>query len=973
MRSLQIRCVLLNLLLVAGFQVLAIFLITDSSLAQQHQVTGNDEGSRFEPGVRLRAYRIEPSNNPSPRLAPGQSANVDVTIPAFHLRGDDPLLAEIGLPVFVRLNCLCHVEDGGEYEFHLATTAASSLRIGGREFIGRDDGKGVRASVWLEPGSNPIECFASFTVQPTKLKLLYRRSGEPELKPLAPDSLSAEAFHFRPTSPGIKRIADEQDRPGLHEKVAGVHPCLELATIRQQGSYVPVGGLDVMSDGTLVVATFDARKLRAPRPQREPDGELWLYHGAEDDPAKIRRERIAEGLFEPSGVCVVGNSIYVSQRLEVTRFDRVAGQSPWRATTVASGWESNDFHALSFGLLHQPAPGNHPGYLYMAKGTGLGLSENPPNHGSVWRIDLSKPAEENVEAITGGHRTPNGLGWGPAGTLFVTDNQGEFTPANELNLVQDGSFYGFFHEVDEDEELEPSPFQPGPTRLDNRRAVTEATVWLPQDEIANSPSEPVQIPSGWPFAGQLLVGDVKYGGINRICLEQVDGVWQGCAFRFTQGLEGGINRLAFGPRGSLFAGAIGGDHAATWNWVDPAGHKTYQGLQRLRPNGSVAFDVESVKSHPEGFSVRFTKRVAPAELNNVDNYRVAQWTYRATEEYGGPKRKFEELDVAEVQGSRDGLSALVRVEGVKADRVVHLTIDPLSREGERLWSTEAWFTMRRLPGSREPLPSRVVFVTGDDEYGSEFSMPAIASILERKPHFNVRVLRAVDEEGRRDRHGQSIPGLRALRNADLAVFFMRFRALPDDQVKEIEDYIASGRPVIGLRTSTHAFRYEDGPHAHLDDGFGQQLLGQKWIAHFGHGTTTWAFVNEDYTDHPILRGIPEDFGLESWLYVTDTDENPLPEDCETLVFGESEREDEEEHSEFEQPQPLAWTRQLETDNGKQQRVFYTSLGHPHDFLEEPARRLLVNAIYWALGRETEIPRAGLRVPLSKEYDPPDPQ
>lgn len=955
----------------AWIQSLAIFLAVSSSLAEEPRDLQDEKTASFERGVRLRAYRIERPHTRTPRLAPDQSANVDLTIPHFNLQGDEPFIAKTDLPVLVQLECRFEADKSGEYEFRLVTAGPASLLVGAREFISSGKEQGPQALVRLEKGPTQIECTAVFTDSPPKLELLSRRVNESELTPIAPERLTAQTFYFRPTSPGVKQLARDQDRPGLHEKVEGVHPSFDLATIHEEGTFVPVGGLDVMGDGTLVVATFDARRLHAPRPQNEPDGELWLYHGAEGDPTEIRRERIAEGLFEPCGVCVVGDSIYVSQRLEVTRFGRVTGQTQWRATTVASGWQANDFHALSFGLLHEPAPGNHPGFLYMAKGTGLGLQENPPNHGSVWRIDLSRPADENVEAITGGHRTPNGLGWGPAGTMFVTDNQGEFTAANELNLVQDGAFYGFFHRIAAG--AEPTPFQPGPTRQENRRAVTEATVWLPPDEIANSPSEPVMIPHGWPFAGQLLVGDVKYGGINRICLEQVDGVWQGCAFRFTQGLEGGINRLAFGPGGSLFAGAIGGDHAATWNWVDPNGRKTYQGLQRLRPNGSVAFDIESVQSRPGGFLVQFTKPVSVDSLTNAETYQVEQWTYRATPEYGGPKVDGERLDVVQVQGHPDGRSVLLQVDGVKRDRVVHLTMDPISRSGERLWSCEAWFTVRRQPDSPEPKPTRVVFVTGDDEYGSEVSMPMLASILERTPGFEVRVLRTVDEEGQLDCHGQSIPGLRALRDADLAVFFMRFRALPDAQVQEIEDYVASGKPVIGLRTATHAFRYEEGPHQHLNDGFGDAVLGQRWISHYGHGTTSMAEVDKATARHPILRGIPDKFALSSWLYVIATPERPLPENCQMLLTGIALHDAGEKSSRFGERQPLAWTRELETSRGRKQRVFYTSLGHPHDFLEEPSRRLLINAIYWALGRESEIAPSGANAPLPDGYDPSDPQ
>ncbi|QDU56974.1 ThuA domain-containing protein [Aeoliella mucimassa] len=945
-------------------------LFCSAALAQQSEPAPTD-GIEYERGVRLRVYRIEQPKSDSPQLAAGQSANIDQTISEFKITGDEAYLADVERPLLVQMECLLKSEVAQQVELTLKTAARCTLQVEDRGFASPPNSRGLQAKVSLKQGVNRIECTALFVKQKPELELLMQSKEQSEPTSIATSELQAQAFHFRPTSPGVKRLARDEDRPGLGAKVVGLHPSINLATIRAPDDYVPVGGLDVLSDGTLVVATFDARRLRAPSPQEEPDGELWLYHGAEGKVEGIRREKIAEGLYEPAGVCVVGESIYVSQRLEVTRFDRLESQGKWQATTVASGWESNDFHALSFGLLHQPGQGGHPGHLYLAKGTGLGLKSNPPNHGSVWRIDLSLPVGENVEAITGGHRTPNGLGWGPNGEIYVTDNQGEYTPANELNLVKDGSFYGFFHRTGAHAEL--SPFQPDATRDKNPSAVTEATVWMPQDEIANSPSEPVLVPEGWPFAGQMLVGDVKYGGINRIGLEQIDGVWQGCAFRFTQGMEGGVNRLAFGPGGSLFVGAIGGDHAATWNWVDPDGRKTYQGLQRLQPNGEMPFDIESVHALPEGFEVRFTQPVDESAVADPSNYLAEQWTYRATPNYGGPKFELEPLAIKQITASADRRSVVLQMDGVKANRVVHLTADPINEQGEKLWSSEAWYTVRRIPQDKTPKPSRVVIVTGDNEYGSELSMPMIGSILEQLPGFEVKVLYSVDEQGNRDRHAHSIPGLRALREADLAVFFMRFRALPDAQVKEIEDYVASGRPVIGLRTSSHAFLYESGPHQHLDNGFGDEVLGQRWISHYGHGTSSMAKVDASAMNSPILRGMKPEFPLASWLYVTDPPTHPLPADCHPLLTGIALKEPGEVASKFGEEQPLAWTRELQTATGQTQRVFYTSLGHPRDFLDEPSRRLLVNAIYWALGREGEIPESGAPVPLPKGYRPPNPK
>jgi len=262
-------------------------------------------------------------------------------------------------------------------------------------------------------------------------------------------------------------------------------------------------------------------------------------------------------------------------------------------------------------------------------------------------------------------------------------------------------------------------------------------------------------------------------------------------------------------------------------------------------------------------------------------------------------------------------------------------------------------------------PPHAVFVTGDCEYRSEVSMPMIASILKAKHGFRCTVLYATAPDGTRDpKYRQSIPGLEALRSADVAIFFTRFRALPDDQLKEILAYAESGKPLVGFRTTTHAFLYEGGPNARWNDGFGAEVFGQKWITHHGHTSTTAVSAIEAEAGNPILRGVKKSFPAASWLYHV----TPLVGDCRPLLVGKAlNSEHSKELDKFPLEQPVAWTKTYGTNNA---RVFFTTLGHPADFAEESMRRLAVNAIFWALGREAEIPPAGLDAEPPTPYAPP---
>jgi len=238
----------------------------------------------------------------------------------------------------------------------------------------------------------------------------------------------------------------------------------------------------------------------------------------------------------------------------------------------------------------------------------------------------------------------------------------------------------------------------------------------------------------------------------------------------------------------------------------------------------------------------------------------------------------------------------------------------------------------------------VVFVTGDDEYRSEISMPMIAAILEKRHGMRTSVAYAKPTPQTKDH----IEGLEALATADLMVMFLRYRALPDAALNQILTYVKSGKPLVGFRTSTHAFNYPAGsPHTDLNDGFGLDVWGQKWITHHGHTSTTTVALRPEAASHPILRGVTP-FAAKSWLYHV----LPLNGPATLLLDGTAVNSEKAQKAEqFPPVQPVAWTR--EHAGG---RVFFTTLGHPGDFEQPSMRRLVVNGILWALGRE--VPAQG---------------
>ena len=194
----------------------------------------------------------------------------------------------------------------------------------------------------------------------------------------------------------------------------------------------------------------------------------------------------------------------------------------------------------------------------------------------------------------------------------------------------------------------------------------------------------------------------------------------------------------------------------------------------------------------------------------------------------------------------------------------------------------------------------VVLVSGDEEYRSEEALSQLGKILSTRHGFNCVVLYAIDEESGEiaPNEQENIPGLQALRNADLMVIATRFRNLPDQQMKEIDDYLRSGRPVIGMRTATHAFKVPiDSPYAHYSfnyngdkqgwtQGFGRSVLGETWISHHGHHKyeSTRGILAPEASEHPILRGIEDgDIWGPTDVYGVRL---PLPGDSKPLVLGQ---------------------------------------------------------------------------------------
>lgn len=318
----------------------------------------------------------------------------------------------------------------------------------------------------------------------------------------------------------------------------------------------------------------------------------------------------------------------------------------------------------------------------------------------------------------------------------------------------------------------------------------------------------------------------------------------------------------------------------------------------------------------------------------------------------------------------------MRFSSVRAVALLVLGLLALANRG---WAEDAqpWVTYHGQEGPGKG--KKVVLIAADDEYRSEELIPALAKILAVHHGFDCTVLFAVNQKtgeidpGTKD----NIPGIEQLDDADLMVLFARFRALPDDQMAHFMDYVESGRPIVALRTSTHAFNYgrSDSPYAKYSfnsrkprGGFGRLVLGETWINHYGHHQveSTRGLPAEGMEGHPILKGVEEIWGPSDVYEVTE-----LSGDSQPIVMGQVLKgmKPEDQPNRDKRLMPIAWTKTYTGSAGKPARIFTTTMGHGGDFSNEGVRRMLVNACYWCLGMEDQIdPQRS--VALVGDYNPP---
>ncbi len=427
-----------------------------------------------------------------------------------------------------------------------------------------------------------------------------------------------------------------------------------------------VTGMDFLPTGELAVCTWL--------------GDVYIVQEAQGAPGGAKYRRFARGLNEPGGLKVINGLIYVVQKHELTRLVDTDGNGEadlFECLNQSWGYTGN-YHDFSFG----PAV-DEEGNLYVMRNGNRGLYEVPL---MGWCLQLSPDGKE-LKPFCAGLRSPNGFG-NHQGDIFMTENQGNWVGACKLTHMQAGKFFGF-----------PSTAPAPKEQFEAPKDFAPPAVWFPYT-LAKSTSGFDTIPDDrfGPFKGQLMVGDFQNAIVMRVCLEKVNGQWQGAVFPFAKGFNSGVNRLVFGPDGKLY---VGGCKNKAWAAVAP---KEYS-LDRVSFTGKNPFEVKEVNALADGFELIFTEPVTADTAALADSYDVVQFGYEYHQKYGSAEMDHEGkpnsstgIKVVKATVSPDKLKVKLALAGWKTGYVTMVRcLDVANADGKKLRHDTFWYTLNQLP------------------------------------------------------------------------------------------------------------------------------------------------------------------------------------------------------------------------------------------------------------------------------------
>lgn len=471
------------------------------------------------------------------------------------------------------------------------------------------------------------------------------------------------------------------------------------------------------------------------------EGEIYRVTGliGNSDRSQVKAERLMGDLYEPTAITVHQGKIYLGEKDKISRLEDINNDGLYsldEKVVLIDGLSHPNFHTYTVGfetLVEDDKTylvGNLTTSIRLGGSRDRNITVNPKTkRGSTFLLGpitgTETPEQVDISYYAGGYRTPNGIGMGADDEIIVTDNQGIFNPSNEFLRLSKGSFHGHF--LLDEEETNIAAFQPKQANSEKggSRYQSPPTVHLPQGIVNRSPTQPLQL-NGLTgqfasYNGQWLLGDLTLGRLNRIFLEEVEGVWQGAVFLHSgghdqegrTGFTAGPNRIVQGPDNHYYLGHIG--DGGLWRFLPKKGEdpKPLYGLQRLSWIDPETIpddfnEMVAIRDKPEGIEIELFQAITPKQIDEC-RLAIKQWTYIPTKGYGGRNFGTEKLTATQKTLSPDGKKIFLKIPGIRDNSPPFLTQGEYSNEnvgwvielqmkGLSLYKNTAWYTMVRHQG-----------------------------------------------------------------------------------------------------------------------------------------------------------------------------------------------------------------------------------------------------------------------------------
>jgi hypothetical protein len=452
---------------------------------------------------------------------------------------------------------------------------------------------------------------------------------------------------------------------------------------------IPLPPGEVMEIGS--IALLPERKVAVTTRR----GDLWICSGAYGaDLSKVSWTKFATGLHEPLGMFWRDGSLWLTQRPEVSRLtDSNKDGVAETFETVSAGWGiRGDYHEYAFGS--EPDANGDIWVVLCLTGSFTAESD-----WRGWCVRVT-PKGEMIPTCSG-IRSPGGIGFNAAGDTFYTDNQGVWNGSSSLKWLKPGSFQGNptankYYKLGKD--LAAPPEVADKSRIVSERAKHPSfippAVVFPHGRVGQSPTGIAVDKTGGkfgPWDAQLYVGEQTHSQVQRVCLEKVNGIYQGAVFHFLEGFEAGIIPLRMDQKeGVMF---VGGSNRG-WG---SRGSKPFT-FERVRATGKVPFEIKTMTANKDGFTLSFTEPVDPQSAADPAAYEMAAWTYILQAEYGSPEVDQATPKVTAAKVSADGRSVRLTIEGLVKGHVHQLSAKGVkSAAGGPLWHPEAFYTLNEIP------------------------------------------------------------------------------------------------------------------------------------------------------------------------------------------------------------------------------------------------------------------------------------